>query len=76
MRAMVSNHNTPKKVVVITHSKNDEIIGANILDKQFSVDQPKALWVGDISHLRAGGKWHTIVLFSQICFPELLFAGI
>ena len=29
----------------------------NVLDRQFSVDAPDRVWVGDITYLRAGGSW-------------------
>jgi len=39
-------------IAAADHPKAD-----NVLNRQFSVDSPDKVWAGDITYLRAGGRW-------------------
>lgn len=70
MREMGLRCKTTKTFVVNTDSKHDQPIDPNILNRQFSVSTPNTVWVGDITYIKVGRKWHYlsvfIDLFSQI----------
>lgn len=47
-----------------TDSKHDEPVAPNILDRQFSVDEPNRVWVSDITYLwtQSGWAYLTVIL--------------
>ncbi len=56
-----------KKYVVTTDSKHNEPIANNLSDRNFQVNAPNKVWVGGITHLKVGVKWHYLSAFIDLC---------
>jgi len=58
-----------KKFKATTHSKHNETISPNLLNRQFKVDEPNTVWVGDITYIWTDAGWFylasVIDLFSR-----------
>ena len=63
MKKMGLKCRTVKKFVVTTGSKHKEPVSPNLLDRQFTVPTPDTVWVGDITYLKIGRKWHCSFLW-------------
>ena len=46
-----------RRFVTSTHSHPNARVGANLLNRQFSVQRPNQSWVTDITHVRTGRGW-------------------
>jgi putative transposase len=57
---------TVKKFVVTTDSKHKEPVSPNLLDRQLTVPTPDTVWVGDITYLKVGMKWHYLTVFIDL----------
>jgi transposase InsO family protein len=60
---------TRKKFKATTNSKHNEQISPNLLNRQFKVDKPNTVWVGDITYIWTNEGWFylatVIDLFSR-----------
>jgi len=60
---------TMKKFKATTNSKHNEAISDNVLNRQFKVDEPNTVWVGDITYIWTEAGWFylatVIDLFSR-----------
>ena len=66
MKEMGLKCRTVKKFVVTTDSKHKEPVSQNLLDRQFTVPTPDTVWVGDITYLKIGRKWHYLTVFIDL----------
>jgi len=66
MREMGLRCKATKKFVVTTDSKHDYPIAPNLLDRNFTVSSPDVAWVGDITYLRVGARWHYLTVFIDL----------
>jgi putative transposase len=66
MRDMGLRCKTKKKYVVTTDSKHSDPISPNLLNREFAVSSPDTVWVGDITYLRVGRKWHYLSVFIDL----------
>ena len=48
---------TKKKFKATTNSKHDNPIAPNLLDRQFTVEKPNEVWVGDITYIWTAEGW-------------------
>ena len=55
-----------KKFKVTTDSNHSEPIAENLLNRKFSVPSPNTVWVGDITYLKVGRKWHYLSVFIDL----------
>lgn len=46
-----------KAYVVTTDSAHGQAVADNVLDRQFTVDNPNAVWVSDITYIRNAAGW-------------------
>jgi transposase InsO family protein len=54
------------------HKKEETIIYENKLKQQFNPDRPNAVWVSDITYVRAGGKWHYVCVVIDLFGRKLI----
>ena len=66
MKDMGLKCKTMKKYVVTTDSKHTNPIAPNLLNREFSVSSPDAVWVSDITYLKVGTKWHYLTVFIDL----------
>ncbi len=66
MREMKLKCKTIKKFVVTTDSNHNEPVAPNLLNREFNVKVPNAVWVSDITYLRIGRKWHYLTVFIDL----------
>jgi putative transposase len=66
MRDMGLRCKTNKKYIVTTDSKHSNPIAPNLLNREFTVSSPDTVWVGDITYLRVGAKWHYLSVFIDL----------
>ena len=55
-----------KKFIATTDSKHDEPVAPNLLNRQFSTSAPDIIYVGDITYLKVGRKWHYLTVFIDL----------
>lgn len=48
---------TIKKFKVTTNSKHNRMLSPNLLNRQFKVDEPNQVWVGDITYIWTQSGW-------------------
>jgi len=46
-----------KRWKATTDSKHEEVISPNLLDRNFTVEAPNTVWVGDITYIRTTAGW-------------------
>jgi len=61
---------TKRKFKVTTDSKHDKPISPNLLDREFNVNQPDQVYVGDITYIYTQEGW-----LSLKGFPLVIFGG-
>ena len=66
MKEMGLKCRTVKKFIVTTDSKHKKPVSPNLLDRQFAVPTPDTVWVGDITYLKVGKKWHYLTVFIDL----------
>jgi len=66
MREMGLRCKATKKFVVTTDSKHNQPVAPNLLDRNFTVSAPNIAWVGDITYIRIGAKWHYLTVFIDL----------
>jgi putative transposase len=66
MKDMGLRCKTMKKYVVTTDSKHTNPIAPNLLNREFSVSSPDAVWVSDITYLKVGARWHYLTVFIDL----------
>ena len=57
MRVMGLRAKFAKKFKCTTDSKHKLGLSPNVLQRQFQVDTPNQVWVGDITYIRTGQGW-------------------
>jgi putative transposase len=57
MRANKLNCRPRKKFITTTNSRHHEPVAPNILDRQFTVEEPNTVWVSDITYLPTTQGW-------------------
>ncbi len=55
-----------KRYKTTTDSRHSEPVAENLLDRNFTVDAPDKVWVGDITYLKAGSKWYYLSVFIDL----------
>lgn len=66
MKDMGLKCKTVKKFVATTDSKHNEPVAPNLLDRQFTVPTPDTVYVGDITYIEIGKKWHYLTVFIDL----------
>lgn len=61
-------HSHRKKTYkVTTNSKHSNPIAQNLLNRNFSFDQPNQAWVGDITYIRTEEGWLYTAVVKDLC---------
>ncbi len=60
-----------RKFKATTNSKHKMPVNANVLDRQFTLEKPNQVWVGDITYLRTDAGWLTPVEFERLHHQSL-----
>lgn len=66
MKAMGLQCKTVRKFVVTTDSSHKEPAAPNLLNRQFSVSRPNAVWATDITYIKVGRKWFYLTVFIDL----------
>jgi len=66
MRSLGLRCQASSKFVVTTDSAHAEPVAPNLLNRQFTVSAPNAVWVTDITYLKVGRKWHYLTVFIDL----------
>jgi putative transposase len=66
MKRMGFKYKARKRFAVTTNSNHKEPIAPNILNRNFTQEAPNQAWVGDITYLPVGDKWHYLSVFIDL----------
>lgn len=66
MRSMGLICKIQKNYVVTTDSNHDSWIADNLLDRQFSPDEPNRVIAGDITYIQVGSRWAYLSIFMDL----------
>jgi len=61
-----------KKFKATTNSKHNLPVAENLLERQFSVDQPNAAWVGDITYITTEEGWLYLATWIDLCSRKIV----
>lgn len=56
-----------KKFIATTDSKHDLEVAPNLLQREFTVDAPNQVWVGDITYVRTYRGWSYLATVIDLC---------
>jgi len=66
-------HSHRKKTYkVTTNSKHSNPIAPNLLNRNFSFDQPNQAWVGDITYIRTEEGWLYMAVVKDLCTRKIV----
>ena len=57
----------PRRFVRTTDSAHKLPVAENVLDRQFSVDEPNRVWVGDITYIGTWEGWLYLAVLIDVC---------
>lgn len=66
-------HSVRKKAFrVTTNSKHNNPIAPNLLNRNFHVDRPDRVWVGDITYIPTGEGWLYLAIVKDLCTKKVV----
>jgi transposase InsO family protein len=67
MQAQGLSGQLPRRFVRTTDSAHDRPVAPNVLDRQFTVEEPDKVWVGDITYIGTWEGWLYLAVLIDVC---------